>query len=47
GERESREAQMAIEASAAEEEDSRTLIPTAFAITRAEDHLSLRMKRGR
>ncbi|MCI72409.1 hypothetical protein A2U01_0093672 [Trifolium medium] len=30
---------MAIEAPAVEEEDSRTPIPTAFTITRAEDHL--------
>ncbi|MCI75292.1 hypothetical protein A2U01_0096560, partial [Trifolium medium] len=39
GDKETHEAQMAIEAPTPEEEDSRESMPTAFAISRAEDFL--------
>ncbi|MCI98056.1 hypothetical protein A2U01_0119359, partial [Trifolium medium] len=39
GDRENNEAQMAIDAPATDDEENRTAVPTAFAITRLDDFL--------
>ncbi|MCI93390.1 hypothetical protein A2U01_0114688, partial [Trifolium medium] len=39
GDRETNEAQMAIDASANDDEENRTAVPTAFVITRLDDFL--------
>ncbi|MCI42925.1 hypothetical protein A2U01_0064162, partial [Trifolium medium] len=39
GDRETNEAQMAIDVPVTDDEDNRTVVPTAFAITRLDDFL--------
>ncbi|MCI86463.1 hypothetical protein A2U01_0107744, partial [Trifolium medium] len=47
GDKETNEVQMAIDAPAADDEENRAAMPTAFAITRLDDFFtSLRSRRG-